>query len=240
MAGGLREIRDQQAHQAQIVQAGKEMWEEHCREARRQMEDFQKKLQEFASKHKDQIKKDPEFRREFNAMCLSLGVDPLQSKNGFWSKLLGVGDFYHELSVKVIDVCVSLKKKYGALVPLDKVIQDIMATYPDKKKAPKITDSDIEAALRSLKTIGQGYAVIQSNKKKYVQTVSFDLDQDAMAVLDLAKDTGYFSAASNTVLPPEKFEAAKNKLLNEGLIWVDGADPTGPVWYVCAMFAGFN
>lgn len=29
------------------------------------------------------------------------GVDPLASNKGFWAQLLGVGDFYYELSVQV-------------------------------------------------------------------------------------------------------------------------------------------
>ena len=41
----------------------------------------------------------------FLQMCAPLGVDPLQaSKKSFWSQLLGMGDFYHELAVKVAEV----------------------------------------------------------------------------------------------------------------------------------------
>ena len=34
-------------------------------------------------------------------MCASIGVDPLASSKGFWSEMLGVGDFYYELGVQV-------------------------------------------------------------------------------------------------------------------------------------------
>jgi EAP30/Vps36 family len=33
-------------------------------------------------------------------MC---SVDPLASKKGFWSEVLGVGDFYYELSVQITE-----------------------------------------------------------------------------------------------------------------------------------------
>ncbi len=33
----------------------------------------------------------------------SPGVDPLASGKGFWAELLGVGDFYFELTVQVRD-----------------------------------------------------------------------------------------------------------------------------------------
>jgi ESCRT-II complex subunit VPS22 len=37
----------------------------------------------------------------FQEMCASIGVDPLASSKGFWSEMLGFGDFYYELAVQV-------------------------------------------------------------------------------------------------------------------------------------------
>ena len=37
-------------------------------------------------------------------MCASIGVDPLASGKGFWSEMLGVGDFYYELGVQIVEV----------------------------------------------------------------------------------------------------------------------------------------
>ncbi len=34
-------------------------------------------------------------------MCASVGVDPLASNKGFWTELLGFGDFYYELGVQI-------------------------------------------------------------------------------------------------------------------------------------------
>ena len=44
------------------------------------LEQFKTQLEEFASKHKGQIAKDPVFRSQFNHMCRTIGVDPLQCK----------------------------------------------------------------------------------------------------------------------------------------------------------------
>lgn len=41
------------------------------------MESFKGYLEDFAAKHKDQIKKDAEFRVAFQEMCSTIGVDPL-------------------------------------------------------------------------------------------------------------------------------------------------------------------
>ena len=37
-------------------------------------------------------------------MCSKIGVDPLASSKGFWAQLLGVGDFYYELGVQIVEV----------------------------------------------------------------------------------------------------------------------------------------
>jgi hypothetical protein len=46
----------------------------------KQMEAFKGYLEDFAAKHKDQIKKDSEFRVAFQEMCSTIGVDPLACK----------------------------------------------------------------------------------------------------------------------------------------------------------------
>jgi ESCRT-II complex subunit VPS22 len=40
---------------------------------------FKNKLEEFAHKHKADIRKDPVFRAQFHVMCANIGVDPLAS-----------------------------------------------------------------------------------------------------------------------------------------------------------------
>ena len=66
-----------------------------------QMGTFRANLETFAAKHRSEINANPEFRRQFAAMCSKIGVDPLASSKGFWAELLGVGDFYFELAVQV-------------------------------------------------------------------------------------------------------------------------------------------
>ena len=43
----------------------------------KQLESFRGYLEEFATKHKDKIRKNPQFRGQFQEMCASIGVDPL-------------------------------------------------------------------------------------------------------------------------------------------------------------------
>lgn len=46
------------------------------------MEKFRENLEDFAAKHKNEIKKNPQFRKQFQEMCASIGVDPLASGKG--------------------------------------------------------------------------------------------------------------------------------------------------------------
>lgn len=46
-----------------------------------QLSSFKQNLEMFARKHKKEINRDPEFRRHFQQMCASIGVDPLACKS---------------------------------------------------------------------------------------------------------------------------------------------------------------
>jgi ESCRT-II complex subunit VPS22 len=52
------------------------------------MDTFKKNLEEFAYKYRDEIKKNAQFRKQFQDMCANIGVDPLSSSKGFWSEML--------------------------------------------------------------------------------------------------------------------------------------------------------
>lgn len=74
---------------------------------------FKEKLESFAIKHRNEIRSNPQFRAQFAKMCSKIGVDPLASNKGFWSELLGVGDFYYELSVQIIEICLATRPQNG-------------------------------------------------------------------------------------------------------------------------------
>ena len=42
-----------------------------------QLDTFRKQLEQFASNHKTEIRKNAEFRGHFQQMCARIGVDPL-------------------------------------------------------------------------------------------------------------------------------------------------------------------
>lgn len=75
-------------------------------------------LQTFATEHRKDIKRNPHFRKNFQQMCDLVGVDCLASKKGFWSELLGIGDFYYDLSVQVVGCCLKTRDTNGGLIDI--------------------------------------------------------------------------------------------------------------------------
>lgn len=57
---------------------------------REHMAQFKGKLEEFAAKHRSDIRKDAAFRAQFHAMCANIGVDPLASNKARFPLLLNV------------------------------------------------------------------------------------------------------------------------------------------------------
>jgi len=115
---------------------------------RTQLSSFRENLEEFARKHRKEIQKNPQFRLQFQQLCTQIGVDPLASNKGFWGELLGVGDFYYELGVQIIDVCFSTRAQNGGLIELaelkrllerrrGKLAQSI-SEYAKKKKKKRL------------------------------------------------------------------------------------------------------
>ncbi|KAK2080847.1 hypothetical protein QBZ16_000701 [Prototheca wickerhamii] len=94
---------------------------------RAQMGSFKQSLEEFALKYKADIRKQPEFRAQFYAMCVSIGVDPLASNKGIWNKLLGLGDFYYELGVQCVESCMILRNSVGPLMEVQVLRHHVQA-----------------------------------------------------------------------------------------------------------------
>jgi len=47
------------------------------------------------------------------------------ANKGFWAELLGVGDFYYELAIQIIDLCLSKRDRNGGLVELGELKRNL-------------------------------------------------------------------------------------------------------------------
>ncbi|KAF9914783.1 Vacuolar protein sorting-associated protein SNF8 [Lobosporangium transversale] len=100
---------------------GQSLYDSQLQQLQSQLDTFRANLEVFAREHRKDIQKDPVFRMHFQKMCANIGVDPLASSKGYWGELLGVGDFYYELGIQIIDVCLSTRALNGGLMELSEI-----------------------------------------------------------------------------------------------------------------------
>ena len=79
---GLHGLKQKQTARSHYRQFGEQLAHEKVAVAQDQLDKFRKVLEDFALRHKDDIKNDPIFRKHFHEMCASIGVDPLASNKG--------------------------------------------------------------------------------------------------------------------------------------------------------------
>lgn len=187
---------------------------------------FRQQLEAFAGKHKKAINADPVLRKRFHEMCSAIGVDPLSSQRGFWSDLLGVGDFYYELGVQIADVCIRTRHRNGGLLEIN-ALRAYLALVRSKS-APAVSVDDIERAVGKLRVLGGGFTVRvlgqPPNELRVVQSVPLELNGDHAAALQLARDRG--GRLTVAELAAAGWDRARSEqtlefLEREGMAWID-------------------
>ncbi|XP_055700110.1 vacuolar-sorting protein SNF8 [Phlebotomus papatasi] len=235
---GIGAIQKQKLEAEKYKDKGFEIQETQFEEMSRQMEVFRTNLEEFAMKHRSEIKKNAQFRRQFQEMCATIGVDPLVSGKGFWS-ILGMGDFYYELAIQVIEVCLAANDDTGGLIELDDLKKRLNASRGANKQS--ITKDDILTATKKLKIFGNGFKVLPVGPSKYmIQSVPGELSLDTTAVLNIAaaeKEGCVTLVMIISKLDWTEFRAKQvmDKIIGDGLVWIDLQGDT-PCYYFPSLF----
>ncbi|XP_059818382.1 vacuolar-sorting protein SNF8 [Mobula hypostoma] len=224
--------------EAKYKERGTVMAEDQLAQMSKQLEMFKTHLEEFASKHKQEIRKSSQFRVQFQDMCATIGVDPLASGKGFWSEMLGVGDFYYELGVQIIEVCLALKHRNGGLITLDELHQRVLKGRG--KFAQDVSQDDLIRAIKKLKSLGNGFTIIPVGGRYLVQSVPAELNMDHTVVLQIAERNGYVTVSeikSSLKWETERANQVLEHLLKEGLAWIDKQAPGEPQYWLPALFS---
>lgn len=207
----------------------------------KQLDSFKEYLESFATKHKSDIKKNPEFRKHFQKLCSQIGVDPLQSSRGFWSEILGVGDFYYELGVQVIEVCLATKPKNGGLISLEELHKLVLKGRARNRQ--DVSQDDLCHAIKKLSVLGSGFKVLALKGGHLVQSVPSELNMDHTTVLQMAQKTGFTSVSALTKelkWDEERATRLLNYLIQEGMIWIDDQDSREVLYWVPGFFTENN
>lgn len=238
---GIGAIHKQKLEQEKYKDKGTEIQESQFEQMTKQLEVFRLNLEEFAAKHKNEIRKNPQFRIQFQEMCASIGVDPLASGKGFWS-VLGIGDFYYELAVQIVEVCLATNYKNGGLIGLDELRTRLIRARGKGKQHQEISKDDLLCAARKLKIFGSGFTVVPMGKGQYmVQSVPGELSMDHTAVLQQASNSnvGYVTVSmlqEQLKWEEDRCQKALEHLISQGLAWIDLQDPQEKRYYFPSLF----
>jgi ESCRT-II complex subunit VPS22 len=179
-----------------------------------QLVQFRAALTRFATHHRADIRRDPRFRRAFQQMCASIGVDPLAGprRGGWWEEALGMGDWQSELGVQIVDVCVNTRERNGGLIELAELVRIVNRLRGLEGRdnggtgagagagTGAITEDDVVRSIQALKVLGGGYEVLEfggagsggggtgGTGRKMVRSVPKELDADQIVVLAVAAE----------------------------------------------------
>ncbi|CAB1434270.1 unnamed protein product [Pleuronectes platessa] len=204
--------------EAKYKERGNVLAEDQIVQMSKQLETFKSNLEEFASKHKQEIRKSSEFRVQFQEMCATIGVDPLAS-----GKRLLVGD---------------ARCRNGGLITLNELHQRVLSGRG--KYAQDVSQDDLMRAIKKLKVMGNGFGMIPVGGSYLVQSVPAELNMDHTVVLQLAEKKGFVTVGEiKEGLKWEKERACHvlDHLLKEGLAWVDSQAAGESQYWFPALFS---
>ncbi|KAL9900666.1 vacuolar-sorting protein SNF8 [Glossina fuscipes fuscipes] len=239
---GLGAIQQQQLAAEKYKDKGTNIQESQLEQMTKQMEVFREKLEEFAIKHRQDIKKNSQFRKQFQEMCAAIGVDPLASGKGFWS-VLGIGDFYYELGVQVVEVCLASNHKTGGLMELSELRKRLVAARGQSSIHQEITNEDILMAAKKLTIFGNGFVVHKMSKGKYiVQSIPGELSMEESTILTIASNTEQGCVTLSMLMEQlgwseYRAQQSLDKVIGEGLCWIDEQSVERSYWFP-SLFPG--
>ncbi|CAG0893002.1 unnamed protein product [Darwinula stevensoni] len=179
------------------------------------LEAFREKLQSYASRYKNEIRKDPQFRRQFQEMCSSIGVDPLASSK----------------------VCMATSHRNGGLISLEELRERVLVSRGGKKQY----HDDLMRAIKKLRVLGTGFTLIPSGNRYLVQSVPMELSMDHTQVLNVAEGSTLGCVTREDLekglgWTRERAERALRDMVREGMAWVDEHDLRLPSYWFPALF----
>ena len=200
------------------------------------IEKLEVKLTDFARRHQSELANDPVFRKRFLDLCAPLGIDPLAAKKSIWNNLgFDMGDFYHELAVKVAEVCLAHRGTNGGIMSMTQ-LQAILARRKTRLGSNlqvskvKISPSDIQVAVGKLAKLGGGFRTIQVGSSTMVVSVPTELDNDHCQVMTVASASSSKGSGSGITAQQvkerlgwslDRADRALTLLLQQGLAWID-------------------
>jgi len=228
---------------------GAELESETLSTAIETVSNLERELLSFTKKHSKKIQTDATFRAEFLKMCGPLGIDPLvSSQKGLFGGLLGIGQFYNELSIKVAEVCMASRTRNGGIISVSEV-KAILSKRGTKfnfntdktgnnVSSTNCSEDDIARAVGKLAKLGSGFRLKEVGKSMMIISVPMELSQDHMEVMEIAStcEGSFGSLTVDDVIRATKWDRSRitramDLLLEEGMAWIDVSNSGQRYWF---------
>ncbi|KNE68245.1 hypothetical protein AMAG_12919 [Allomyces macrogynus ATCC 38327] len=243
---GIAGLQRQAREKEQFRHMGDRLAASQLQQLQDQMAQFKSSLELFATKHRAEIARNPAFRRQFAQMCAGMGVDPLTSSKGVWSDLLGVGGFYYELGVRVMELCIALRERWGPLVPLADAVKAL--NHERASAAAAVSEDDVTRAVKLLAPLGGGFALVDlpaaNGTVAVIAAVPRELNLDADRVARMLGDAAGVrpvtaeDVARSTGWTADRAQRCLDLLVADGIVWVDTQDDaTTYFWFSAELLA---
>ena len=231
---GVARIKAEKERRDQLVSLGRTMDAQKSSSVAVTMTAFKECVTDFAQKHRGKINEDPEFRMQFHRMCKSVGVDPLASSKGFWSDILGYGDFYFELGVVIVQICLQTRSENGGLMSILDLV-DALRIRSHSQGKQVVSEDDVMSSIEKLSVLGGGFRVMSIGGRQFVTSTPLELNTDHEVVIAEAQAQATVATATATASSgvtesllrdkhgwsAERFHLVLAPLLYEGIAWVD-------------------
>ncbi|KAK4302965.1 hypothetical protein Pmani_024993 [Petrolisthes manimaculis] len=149
----------------------------------------------------------------------------------FWCEMLGVGDFYYEVGVQVVELCVATSHRNGGVLSLDEVQRRLNAR---RRHDNQITSDDIVRAVKKLRVLGSGMEVMATGSSQFIYSIPGELSMDHTTLLQLAESKGSLTVAgtaTNLGWTEERTNRAIQHLLQVGVTWRDDQSSPPSYWF---------
>ena len=220
---GVSAFKNRDKDKEKYAALGKELEVSKLSSVRELLTEFQDVLMQFAAKHRTRINSDPEFRLQFHSMCRNAGVDPLASNRGIWANILGIGDFYFDLGIIIIEICLKVRAQYGGLISVSELLSRIHCSAKGNSRKD-VSAADISRAVERVSVLGSGFRIVQIMGNPMVLSLPIELNKDHEDILCEAQDSGQVSQMSMTDSlgwSAERFNTAIRQLLLDSIVWLD-------------------
>lgn len=152
-----------------------------------------------------------------------------------------MGDFYFELSIQIVEICLALAESTGGILEISE-LKERLAKSRNFKKQQEITTEDVLLATKKLKIFGNSFQIHSLNKNRHIiQSIPGELSLQETKVLTVAanQEKGFIT---KSILLKElgwnemRTQQALDKLISEGLVWIDEQDDNEPSFYFPSLF----